>query len=666
MGWRGSPRLPAIPCTYEVLIVSLASLCFINSYDGEFVFDDSPAIINNPDVSTTSLSAIFTNDFWGNKLTHKQSHRSYRPLTILTFRFHHWLRGQLIPIDFHVINLILHTIVSLLTLVVFKKLFKRESKYLAFYGAVLFAVHPVHCEAVSGIVGRADILSAMLVWLSILSYDKSIYCRRLSKMFLYLLICVMFITAGMLCKETGITAIGLCIVYDLSKLHEKNPHMLRIPAEVKSTIVENYRFIIRLSTLVFTGMLLMGIRFSLMGFSPPIFQAVDNPSSFLNSSSLRYLNYQYIYSLNLWLLVCPHWLSFDWSMGSVPLIVGWDWRLCAIALLWSFLLLFCGVAVRAPHRDFSRYILTGLSFLIIPFLPASNVFFNVGFVLAERTLYLPSAGYCLLLTISLQKLCKLLTSPKIPLFLYTILITIWFARSWDRSAEWKTEFSLFRSALNVCPLNAKAHYNVAKSAADLGNISLAEVEYREALRLHPNYSQAMNNLGNLMKDQGRYQDAEMFLRRSIELQEDFAAAWMNLGIVLSALKKFEESENCYKTSLMHRPNCPDCYYNLGILYMEQQEYSKALVAWAEAISRKLKHRRAWTNTIRLLDDMDLSDEALEKGKQAVELFPEDAVIRLNIANIWGKLGKFPEAEEEFKNAMRLDPRNPTILTNLGF
>ncbi|XP_015120113.1 protein O-mannosyl-transferase TMTC4 [Diachasma alloeum] len=665
MGGRGPPRLPAISCTYEALVVSLASLCFINSYDGDFVFDDSPAIVNNPDVSTNSLSKIFVNDFWGNKLTHRQSHRSYRPLTILTFRFHHWLRGHLNSADFHIINLILHSIVSLLTLIVFKKLFKRESRYLAFYAAVLFAVHPVHCEAVSGIVGRADVLSAMFVWLSILSYDKSICCIRLNKMFLYLLICVMFITAGMLCKETGITAIGLCVVYDLSKLHEKNPQMLRTPGDVKSTVVENYRFIIRLSTLIITGVILMGIRFSLMGFSPPTFQAVDNPSSFLNSSSLRYINYQYIYSLNLWLLVCPHWLSFDWSMGSVPLIVEWDWRMCAIVFLWTFFLLFFGAAVRQPHRDYSRYILTGLSLLIIPFLPASNLFFNVGFVLAERTLYLPSAGYCLLLTLSLQKLCELLASPKIPLLLYTILITTWFARSWSRSAEWRTELSLFRSALHVCPLNAKAHYNVAKSAADLGNVTLAEAEYREALRLHPEYSQAMNNLGNLLKDQGRFQDAEQLLRRSIELQEDFAAAWMNLGIVLSALKKFEESENCYKTSLMHRSNCPDCYYNLGILYMEQKEYSKALVAWDEAISRKLKHRRAWTNTIRLLDDMDLPEKALEKGEKAMELFPEDAVIRLNIANILGKLGKFPEAEEEFRNALRLDPRNPTIFTNLG-
>lgn len=69
-----------------MLTIGLASLCFSNSYDGQFVFDDSVAVVNNPDVKDSPLVNLFFNDFWGTKLSHKQSHRSYRPLTILTFR----------------------------------------------------------------------------------------------------------------------------------------------------------------------------------------------------------------------------------------------------------------------------------------------------------------------------------------------------------------------------------------------------------------------------------------------------------------------------------------------------------------------------------------------------------------------------------------------------
>lgn len=119
--------------------------------------------------------------------------------------------------------------------------------------------------------------------------------------------------------------------------------------------------------------------------------------------------------------------------------------------------------------------------LIIPFLPASNIFFNVGFVLAERTLYIPSAGYCLLFIIGLQKLCNHIPMQYL-LLTYITLISLFFVKSWIRSDQWRTETTLFQSALHVCPLNAKVHYNIAKNAADAGNFILAQYEYQEALK----------------------------------------------------------------------------------------------------------------------------------------------------------------------------------------
>jgi len=124
----------------------------------------------------------------------------------------------------------------------------------------------------------------------------------------------------------------------------------------------------------------------------------------------------------------------------------------------------------------------GLAILMVPFLPASNIFFNVGFVLAERILYIPSAGYCLLIAIGLQRFSTRFSLPKETSIAYTMLIALLFTRSWIRSAQWRNEKQLFRSALSVCPLNAKVHYNIAKNAADAGDTDLAKLEYREALR----------------------------------------------------------------------------------------------------------------------------------------------------------------------------------------
>ena len=68
------------------------------------------------------------------------------------------------------------------------------------------------------------------------------------------------------------------------------------------------------------------------------------------------------------------------------------------------------------------------------------------------------------------------------LFSYVALLSLFFIRSLIRSDQWRSETTLFRSALHVCPLNAKVHYNIAKNAADAGNSTLAQCEYEEALR----------------------------------------------------------------------------------------------------------------------------------------------------------------------------------------
>ncbi|XP_017892077.1 transmembrane and TPR repeat-containing protein 4-like [Ceratina calcarata] len=671
MSGKANVSLPDVPFPLAVFTIFTLSLCFANSYNGQFVFDDSEAIIHNDDVQTSPLMDIFKNDFWGTRLTYKQSHKSYRPFTILSFRLHYWIRGSLVAQDFHIVNIILHTIICILMLPVLNILLGFERKNIAFYTVALFSVHPVHTEAVSGIVGRAELLCALFMWISIMLYYYSIYARRLINRWLSMCGCVIFIAIAMLSKEIGITAVGICCIYDITIVNKLFPYDVVSIIKVKPSYkqIENFirqrkKLIVRLFILLASGLILMVSRFSVMDFKAPSFQSVDNPASFMNNTFLRAINYSYVYCLNLWLLICPEWLCFDWSMGCIPLINFNDQRIFFVLLFWVILSVTI-VYILSPRQDkYLRHSIMGLAMLIIPFLPASNIFFNVGFVLAERTLYIPSAGYCLLVIIGLEKLCNRIPMQHL-LLAYIALITLFFTRSWIRSEQWKTETTLYRSALPVCPLNAKVHYNIAKNAADSGNSTLAQYEYKEALRLNPTYAQAMNNLGNLLKDQGKHLEAESLFKRAIELQEDFATAWMNLGIVLSALRKYEESEKSYLTALSHRNKYPDCFYNLGVLYLEMKNYDKALRAWESATKQRSTHRRAWTNMILLLDDLGMREEALEKAKQALQFLPGDASIHFNIANILGKVGNFMEAEMHFKNAILKNPGDPMFYTNLG-
>uniref|UniRef100_A0A3B4ZNR6 dolichyl-phosphate-mannose--protein mannosyltransferase n=1 Tax=Stegastes partitus TaxID=144197 RepID=A0A3B4ZNR6_9TELE len=583
--WDHHIPLPKLaPIQAKVTVALVALLCFINSYDGEFVFDDSEAIVNNKDLRpTTPLNNIWSNDFWGSNLSSNSSHKSYRPLTVLTFRLNYLVAGGLHPVGFHVLNILLHAVISALMIDVFAILigglaYDEKGRILnhapktSLLAAVFFAAHPVHTESVAGIVGRADLLCALFFQLSFLTYCKAFNKDdRFSVQ--WVVVSLLLCAAAMLCKEQGITVLGVNAAFDVLLICNVNVYELSQRLLLRKNPLDIFRMglLTRLTLMGLGGLLMLYARWRIMGTGPPAFTEVDNPASFAENIFLRIVNYNYYYSLNAWLLLCPWWLCFDWSMGCVPLIKSaTDWRMVWLLLLWCILIGLISQALCSQDSQRRRTLTLGLVLLVVPFLPACNIFFRVGFVIAERVLYLSSAGYCLLLAYSLGH-CFCHTKVKDTTLLCVMvlaLLCVYVVRCALRSHQWRSEQSLFSSALTVCPLNAKVHYNVGKNLADKGNTSAAVSYYREAVRLHPTYVHAMNNLGNILKEKNELVEAEQLLSKAVSIQPDFAAAWMNLGIVQNSLQKFEKAEQSYWNAIRFRRKYPDCYYNLGRLESE--------------------------------------------------------------------------------------------------
>lgn len=704
--WDSCLPLPSLfftPAAGVVFVFAVA--CFMNSYHGDFVFDDSEAILSNNDLKPeTPLSDLFVHDFWGSKLDSKTSHKSYRPLTVLTFRWNYFLSGGPYPMSFHIVNIILHGLVSVLMLAVFSLVLAgyhndREGRPLfgapkaSLACAILFAIHPIHTESVAGIVGRADLLCALLFILSFLCYVRSCCQDTVSRThatlhrpetfsMTWFCLSVVFCGLSVLCKEQGITVIGICSAYDIIVICQVD--VLRLLRLKKSTENQNQEaspsvtkqntsgdwfksLCVRHLFLAITGAAILVTRWRVMGSAPPVFQVFDNPHSFVNGTLLRTLNYNYLYALNCWILVNPWWLCFDWSMGSVPTIDSLsDPRVLAVIVLWVVLAFCLYSACVGPIGQQQRQLTMALALLIVPFLPASNLFFRVGFVIAERVLYLSTAGFCILVVMGICKLQQKFTSMNTRYCLF-FLVAVFMIRSIQRSNEWKTEMALFTAGAKTCPLNAKVHYNIGKLNSDLGNIEKAISKYRLAISLNPEYDQAMNNLGNLLKDQGKNEEAEQLLRKAVEIRPDFAAAWMNLGIVQAALKKPREAEQSYHEALRHRRKYPDCYYNLGNLYLDMGQHQMALNAWRNATLLKPKHLNAWSNMVILLDNIEKLEQAEMVGKEAVKLFPNDPTPYFNLANVMGKADRYKESEQYFLKAIQLSGNSPVakMYANLG-
>lgn len=156
------------------------------------------------------------NDFWGTPLSDSGSHGSYRPLCVLTYKLNH-LFGGFKPVGYHLINVLLHCLATGLVVKVARVLLP------PFWGpaiaGALFASHPIHTEAVAGIVGRADLAACNFYLLAFLAYSKHVTWRESNelKSWITLVATILLSAAAVLCKETAVTALLLCAIYDVIK-----------------------------------------------------------------------------------------------------------------------------------------------------------------------------------------------------------------------------------------------------------------------------------------------------------------------------------------------------------------------------------------------------------------------------------------------------------------
>ncbi len=318
----------------------------------------------------------------------------------------------------------------------------------------------VHTEAVTGVVGRAELLSAAFFLLSLRSY-VSIRENGSNNSNLRLAASLLLSGAAMLSKEQGLTALAACAAYEVfvtqgmtardiiyylsccSRQKQRKPHHLP-PTPVKSGGGGGGRRPIisrgglrRLAALSAFAAAALWLRLRLVqGGSLPRFTRFDNPAS-ASPSPARQLTYAFLTWENLRLLLCPSSLCCDWTMGAIPIVESISDPRCflaAFALSLVTVLMVKGSLSKSPRPGESSpsatpqkgqrrtkspstssselpppcppslisLVLFSSSLMILPFLPASNLLFPVGFVLAERVLYLPSVGFCLLVVLGYE------------------------------------------------------------------------------------------------------------------------------------------------------------------------------------------------------------------------------------------------------------------------
>ena len=463
----------------------------MNSFDDLFFF--RPAVVSNPLVTGSApLSSLLTSDFWGVPLLHTGSHKSYRPLTSLSFKLD-WLLAPASPFQFHLTNLLLHALVTHLFHTLLLSLLPSSSTALT--AALLFATHPIHTEAVAGVVGRAELLSALFFLLTLIAHRKYGWSVGAS----------LLAAAATLAKEQGITVLGICFVLELVGRRGWNKRSL---LQICLSLVA-----------------ILSLRAAALGGSLPYFSKADNPASHSQSFLTRALTFLHLPAQNAWLLLCPSSLSYDWSMDALPLVTSLTDPRSTLSLIFYAVMASLSLPLLPllktllpslhqkqpfpPHPTQTSSLTAApslafaLALTILPFLPATNLFFYVGFVLAERLLYLPSFGFCLLVAIGVHKLSHL--KPGIANFGFLLILITGSLRTLSRNRDWASEEQLFSSGVGTNP--AKSLSNLGTVLHNQGKTELAEAAFRQALFHRTNMADTHYNLGILLQGERRLAEA---------------------------------------------------------------------------------------------------------------------------------------------------------------
>ncbi|XP_044311237.1 protein O-mannosyl-transferase TMTC3 isoform X2 [Varanus komodoensis] len=532
---------------------------------------------------------------------------------------------------------------------------------------------------------------------------------------------VFLVAVATLCKEQGITVVGICCVYEvfiaqeytLPILWDTVFQILRGKGSIPYCMLQ---MLLKLIVLMFSTLLLVVIRVQVIQSQLPVFTRFDNPAA-VSPSPARQLTFNYLLPVNAWLLLNPSELCCDWTMGTIPLVESLlDVRNIATVTFFCFLGTLLVFSLRYPG-DSSKTVLMALCLIVLPFIPASNLFFPVGFVVAERVLYVPSMGFCMLVAHGWKKLSSNSVLRKLSWICLSAVLLLHALKTLHRNWDWESEYTLFMSALKVNKNNAKlwnnvghaleneknferalrffiqatqvqpddigAHMNVGRTYKNLNMTKEAEASYlvakslmpqiipgkKYAARIAPNHLNVYINLANLIRaNESRLEEADQLYRQAISMRPDFKQAYISRGELLLKMNKPLQAKEAYLRALELDRRNADLWYNLAIVYIELKEPTEALKNFNRALELNSNHKLALFNSALLMQesgDARLRPEAKKRLLNYIKEEPQDANGYFNLGMLAMDDKKDAEAETWMKKAIKLQPGFRSALFNLA-
>ena len=595
--WKAGSRLQVLGVS--VFLAGLILIAYGSSWGAGWHLDDYSNILENPSIRITDLrpatllSAMI------------QDRRQNRPFSNLTFALNYYFQKDQVW-SYHLVNWFWHWLASLAAYVSLRLIFRRsgfpapQRDGAALAAVAVWAVHPIHTQAVTYVVQRQSLMASALMLIAFTAYLQARETIEPRPKLLLFGLAILAWLMALGSKEIAFVTPALILLYEFFFFQNFSPVFLR-----------RHRLGLLAAPLVFLAILAVFLR-------PEMWNRITQSyADYPFTLGQRLLTeprvlLQYL-GLILWPLPSHLTLEHD---PAVSFSLLHPWTTGPAVLLWLALLaLAVRYARRFPLFSFAGFWYLGNLFLESSFLPLD--------LMNEHRLYLAS-----LAVVAPLISAPILALPRCRWALASVgLIILMLAfTTVARNQAWQTEpglwrdcirkapgkarpyislgnyflentqadraISVFTKALALDPQSRKAYYNRGLAYARKGEETLAIGDYTRALQLDPNFAKAFNNRGTSYWKQGQANLALSDYSRALALNPVYADAYFNRGSIYLKLGKWDRAVLDLTKALELNPEDAEAYAQRGNAYLQKgyPDRAKSDFSQARSFSAKAPNR----------------------------------------------------------------------------
>lgn len=523
----GLSHLLKLKNLFPALLAFLAIACYLTALEGQFLYDDEFLIQRNQLLGNPQL--------WSSMLTNSSTFGSggvdsfFRPLQLLTYGLVFQINGA-DPFVFHWINILLHSLNSVLLFVFLSRFLKlievSHFETIAFFTSLIWLVHPVHTEAIAYISGTADPLSVAF------SLSSLIFCLRQTR--LSLVFAVVFSGLALLSKEGAVTLSGIVFALFLC---------LHLKSESQFALAFKRAALYTLPFLMLAGFYTT-LRGSVLNLDDS-FKFYTEANVYTQSIWYRTLTAMAAVSDYLQLLLWPTGLHIDREYK-----VYTDFLEPKVVFGFA-LTLFSFILTAWSLRSRKHVLLFGLLWFWSTHSLHTGIFLPLNSLFLEHWLYLPSIGLILLLAYSAFQIQR-----RFHILIMVGFLGVAFAfglKTMEQNRVWKDPITLYTHILNFSPNVARVHNNLAMALSDKGDLKQAELHYLKSISIRDDYPQVRHNLGLIYLRQGNLEKALAEFTRAVSMQESFYHSYVYLAQCHERLGEKEKALKALELFEKHRP-----------------------------------------------------------------------------------------------------------------